>query len=256
MAQKTHVTLTVEASVGYITFFGTRHNALPGTTLSQLAKTITEAGNDSAIAVIVLKSEGASTFCAGANLNDMPAATSMATSKAFFSGFAHVINAMRKCPKIIIGRIQGKAIGGGVGLAAATDYCMATQAASIKLSELSIGIGPFVVEPAISRKIGPSAMSQITINAEVFFSAQWAKHKDLYAEVFPTIKALDEAVKALAEKLSHYHPDAIRQIKQVLWSGTDHWDTLLVARAETSAALALKPFTKKVLERFEAHTAK
>ena len=165
-------------------------------------------------------------------------------------GFANVINAMRKCPKLIIGRVQGKSVGGGVGLAAAADYCLATQYASIKLSELSIGIGPFVIEPAVSRKIGVTAMSQMTIDAETFFSTEFAKDKGLYAEVFETVEDLDEAIKTLAEKLAGYNPEALIEMKKVFWKGTENWDTLLSERAEISGKLVLSKFTKMVLKRF------
>ena len=178
---------------------------------------------------------------------------SILTSKEgeqFFSGFANVINAMRKCPKLIIGRVQGKAVGGGVGLASATDYCLATKFASIKLSELSIGIGPFVIEPAVSRKMGATAMSQMTINAETFFSPEYAKNNGLYAEVYESVEALDAAVKSLAEKLSNYNLEALREIKTVFWKGTDHWGALLKERAKISGKLVLSDFTKDTLKRF------
>jgi methylglutaconyl-CoA hydratase len=157
---------------------------------------------------------------------------------------------MRTCPKLIIGRVQGKTVGGGVGLAAATDYCLATKYASIRLSELSIGIGPFVIEPAVSRKIGVTAMSQLTIDAEGLFSAEYAKNKGLYADVFETVEALDAAIKELAEKLSSYNPEALKQMKLVFWEGTQHWDTLLTERAEISGKLVLSKFTKNTLKRF------
>ncbi len=210
-----YVTLNIKNSVGYIEFFHPNRNSMPSAILLQLKTTIEEAGNNEAIHVIVLKSGGDRTFCAGASFNEVMAVNDAEQGKAFFSGFANVINAMRTCPKLIIGRVQGKTVGGGVGLAAATDYCLATKYASIRLSELSIGIGPFVIEPAVSRKIGLTAMSQMTIDAETFFSAEWAKNKGLYADVFETVEALDEAVKELAEKLSGYNPVALKQMKSV-----------------------------------------
>jgi len=223
---------------------------MPSDILLKLTETIVEAGNNNTINVIVLKSGGDRTFCAGASFNEVMAVTTAEEGKAFFSWFAHVINTMRKCPKLIIGRIQGKTVGGGVGLAAATDYCLANKHAAIRLSELSIGIGPFVIEPAVTRKIGLSAMSQMTIDAETFFSAEWAKSKGLYAEVFETNEELDEAVTTLAEKLSTYNPEALKQMKSVFWEGTKHWDALLIQRAEISGALVLSDFTKNTLKRF------
>lgn len=245
-----YVKLLIENSVGYIEFFHPNRNSMPSDILSQLAKTITDAGKNPAITVIVLKSGGDRTFCAGASFNEVIAVNDAKTGEAFFSGFAHVINAMRTCPKLIIGRVQGKTVGGGVGLVAATDFCYASQHASIRLSELSIGIGPFVIEPAVSRKIGLAAMSQMTIDAETFFSAEWAKEKGLYADVFETVEVLDEAVKNLAEKLSTYNPEALEQMKTVFWKGTEHWDSLLIERAKISGRLVLSDFTKTTLKRF------
>lgn len=245
-----YVTLQIKNEVGYIEFFHPNRNAMPSDILSQLEKTITEAGHNDDVNVIVLKSGGDRTFCAGASFNEVIAVHDAETGKRFFSGFANVINAMRKCPKIIIGRVQGKTVGGGVGLAAATDYCLATQYASIRLSELSIGIGPFVIEPAVTRKIGLSAMSQMTIDAETFFSSEWAKEKGLYSDVFETTEALDEAVKTLAERLAGYNPQALSEMKKVFWKGTENWDTLLIERAQISGSMVLSTFTKKTLKRF------
>jgi methylglutaconyl-CoA hydratase len=246
-----YVKLAIENSVGYITFFHPDQNALPSESLSKLEQTIVEAGRNQAIKVVVLKSGGDRTFCAGASFKELISISTAQEGEQFFSGFANVINAMRKCPKLIIGRIQGKAVGGGVGLASATDYCLATKFASIKLSELSIGIGPFVIEPAVSRKMGATVTSQMTINAETFFSPEFAKNNGLYGEVYESVDALDAAVKALAEKLSNYNLEALKEIKTVFWEGTDHWDTLLKERAKISGKLVLSDFTKETLKRFQ-----
>lgn len=245
-----YVTLTIENEVGFIEFFHPNRNSMPSHILSLLEQTIIDAGNSDDVKVIVLKSGGDRTFCAGASFNEVISIENETTGKAFFSGFANVINAMRKCPKLIIGRVQGKTVGGGVGLAAATDYCLATKFASIRLSELSIGIGPFVIEPAVTRKIGKVAMSQMTIDAETFFSSEFAKDKGLYADVFETVETLDFAVKSLAEKLASYNPEALLAMKKVFWKGTEDWDDLLVERAEMSGKLVLSEFTKNTLKRF------
>jgi len=245
-----YVTLTIVNEVGFIEFFHPNRNSMPSEVLALLEQTISKAGSNDAVKVIVLKSGGDRTFCAGASFNEVIAIENKTTGKQFFLGFANVINAMRKCPKLIIGRVQGKTVGGGVGLAAATDYCLATKYASIRLSELSIGIGPFVIEPAVSRKIGKIAMSQMTLDAETFFSAEFAKEKGLYADVFETTEALDLAVTALAEKLASYNPEALREMKTVFWQDTDHWDALLAERAAMSGKLVLSDFTKNTLKRF------
>jgi len=246
-----YVKQTNKNSVGYIEFFHPAHNSLPGNLLSELARSIANAGEDDSIKVIVLKSGGDRTFCAGASFEELASIDNDETGKVFFSGFANVINAMRKCPKFIIGRIQGKTVGGGVGLASATDYCMATKFASIKLSELNVGIGPFVVGPAVQRKLGLSAMSQIAIDANTFYSAEWAKNKGLFTEVYETTEALDEAVTAFAENLCTYNPKAMVEMKIMFWRGTEDWDQLLTQRAKISGRLVLSDFTKDKLQEYK-----
>jgi methylglutaconyl-CoA hydratase len=246
-----YVKQTIQNEVGYIEFFHPAHNSLPSDVLAELAQTITKAGQNDAIKVVVLKSGGDRTFCAGASFSELININDAKTGKVFFSGFANVINAMRKCPKFIIGRIQGKTVGGGVGLAASTDYCMATKFASIKLSELNIGIGPFVVGPAIERKMGLSAMSQIAIDANSFYSAEWAEQKGLFTNVFETTEELDEAVKTTSEHLCTYNIEAMKEMKKVFWKGTGDWDELLAERAQTSGRLVLSEFTKEKLKEFK-----
>ncbi len=246
-----YVKFTIENSVGYITFFHPDQNAMPSDSLKKLEQIILDAGRNEFVKVIVLKSGGDRTFCAGASFKELISISTEQEGEKFFLGFANVINAIRKCPKLIIGRVQGKAVGGGVGLASATDYCLATKFASIKLSELSIGIGPFVIEPAVSRKMGAAAMSQMTINAETFFTPEFARNNGLYAEVYDSVEVLDEAVKSLAEKLSNYNLEALKEIKKVFWKGTDHWGALLKERAKISGKLVLSDFTKDTLKRFQ-----
>lgn len=246
-----YVTLSVKNEVGYITFFHPSHNAMPSNLLAELVATINKADTDTSIKIIVLKSGGDRTFCAGASFNELMAIDTSEAGKQFFTGFANVINAMRTCSKLIIGRIQGKAVGGGVGLAAATDYCMATKFAAVKLSELSIGIGPFVIAPAIERKIGLSALSQMTLDANTFYTAEWAKEKGLYAATYETTEVLDAAIIAFAENLCTYNTDALKAMKSVFWQGTNHWNALLNERAEISGKLVLSKFTKETLKRFK-----
>ena len=246
-----YVNISTNNAIATIEFFHPAHNSLPGDLLAKLAKTITEAGKNDAIKVIILKSGGDRTFCAGASFNELISINDAETGKVFFSGFANVINAMCKCPKFIIGRIQGKTVGGGVGVASATDYCMATKFASIKLSELNVGIGPFVVGPAVERKLGLSAMSQIAIDANSFYEAEWARQKGLYNQVFDSVEELDEAVQTFAENLCNYNPEAMKEMKKIFWSGTEEWDELLAERAVISGRLVLSEFTKQKLKSFE-----
>ncbi|MES2836666.1 MAG: enoyl-CoA hydratase/isomerase family protein [Bacteroidota bacterium] len=245
-----YVKHNLENGIATIEFFHPDQNSLPGNILNQLAETITNVGNNNDVKVIILKSGGDRTFCAGASFKELISINDAETGKIFFSGFAKVINAMRKCPKFIIGRIQGKTVGGGVGLAASTDYCMATKFASIKLSELNVGIGPFVVSPAIERKMGVSAMSQIAIDANNFYEANWAKEKGLYASVYESIEELDMAVTDFAKHLCTYNPEAMLEMKKIFWRGTDDWDTLLADRAAISGRLVLSDFTKEKLAKF------
>jgi methylglutaconyl-CoA hydratase len=250
---KGEVTLNTDPDgVATITFFHPSHNSLPGAVLNELAETISRAGNDSSIKVLVLKSGGDRTFCAGASFDELISIENKEQGLEFFSGFAKVINACRKSSKIIIGRVQGKAVGGGVGVAAATDYCFATRHAAIKLSELALGIGPFVVGPAVERKIGLSAFSQLSLDASEFRSADWAKEKGLYAEVFETTSDMDETVQTLAAKLAGYSPDALKAMKEVFWQGTEHWDKLLTERAAISGSLVLSDFTRDFIKAFKA----
>ncbi|MCZ4319852.1 enoyl-CoA hydratase/isomerase family protein [Aequorivita viscosa] len=246
-----YVKQDIKNGIATIEFFHPAHNSLPGDLLAKLANTITEAGNNEEAKVIILKSGGDRTFCAGASFNELININDAETGKVFFSGFANVINAMRKCPKFIIGRIQGKTVGGGVGLASATDYCMASKFAAIKLSELNVGIGPFVVGPAVERKLGTSGFSQIAIDANSFYEAEWAKQKGLYNQLYNTVEELDEAVQKFAENLCNYNPEAMKEMKKVFWNGTEDWDDLLAERAVISGRLVLSDFTKKTLKRFE-----
>ncbi len=226
-------------------------NSLPGKILQKLAQTITEMGKNEAVKVIILKSAGEKAFCAGASFDELISIQDLNVGTVFFSGFANVINACRKCPKLIIGRVQGKAVGGGVGMASAVDYCFATEDAEVKLSELAVGIGPFVVGPAVERKIGTSAMSQLAIDASSWQSAQWAKEKGLYAEIFQTTAAMDQAIEKLATTLASSNPEAMSMLKQIFWQGTENWDTLLAERAGMSGKLVLSDFTVNAIQKFK-----
>ena len=242
------VELSIDNSgIATIEFFHPMSNSLPGKVLAKLSKTITEAGENDSVKVIVLKSKGDRTFCAGASFEELSSIADMATGKTFFSGFANVINAARKCPKLIIGRVQGKAVGGGVGMASAVDYCFATKYASVKLSELALGIGPFVVGPAVQRKTGLSAMSTMAINATKWFSPEWAKEKGLFAEVFESTQQMDEHINTLALKLAQSSVEAMTNLKKVLWEGTEDWDYLLDKRAKISGELILSDFSKNAI---------
>ncbi|MDG2042414.1 MAG: enoyl-CoA hydratase/isomerase family protein [Bacteroidia bacterium] len=247
-----NVTHTIDQGKATVEFSHPLSNSLPGKVLAKLADTITTLGEDDTVKIIVVRSAGERAFCAGASFDELVAIDNLDTGKIFFSGFANVINACRTCPKLIIGRVQGKAVGGGVGLAAAFDYTLATQHAFVKLSELAVGIGPFVVGPAVERKMGVFAMSQLAINATEWQSAEWARSKGLYTGVYDTAEAMDEAIDALANRLCQSNPEAMRQLKKIFWQGTEHWDQLLAERAEISGQLVLSDFTKQAIAKFKA----
>lgn len=241
----------IENNIATITFEHPLSNSLPGKVLRKLADTITALGKDDEVRVIILKSAGDRAFCAGASFDELISIKDLETGTTFFSGFAGVINAARKCPKFIIGRVQGKAVGGGVGMASAVDYCFATKFAAVKLSELAIGIGPFVVGPAVERKIGTSGMSQLAINATEWRSAEWAREHGLYAEVFDNADDMDTQVIALATRLASSNPEAMALLKKAIWQGTDHWDELLAERAAMSGKLVLSDFTIEAINKFK-----
>ncbi|MBS9774858.1 MAG: enoyl-CoA hydratase/isomerase family protein [Tenacibaculum sp.] len=241
----------IENSIATIEFGHPASNSFPKELLERLAKELDILSENEEVSVIVLKSEGEKAFCAGASLKELSSIKNEQQGKLFFSGFANVINAMRRCSKLIIGRVQGKTVGGGVGLISACDYVLATDKASIKLSEFTIGIGPFVISPAVKRKIGVSGLSELTLDATNWKTAYWAKEKGLYARVFSSISELDVYVTALAEKLASYNPEALTEMKKVLWEGTEHWEELLTEYAEISGRLVTSDDTKKALEKFE-----
>lgn len=247
-----HVITHNEHGITTIEFHHPQSNSLPAKILEQLAHEIHFAGTHDETKVIILRSGGDGAFCAGASFDELVAINTATEGLKFFSGFANVINAMRKCKKLIIGRVHGKCVGGGVGLAASVDYAIAVDKAEIKLSELAMGIGPFVVGPAIERKIGTSAFSQLAIDASLWRNAEWAKHKGLFAEVHNSIENMDESVYRLANSLAHSNPDAMAEMKKIFWKGTEHWDELLKERAAISGKLVLSDYSKNAINKFKA----
>jgi methylglutaconyl-CoA hydratase len=235
-----------------IEFFHPQSNSLPAKILHELSVAIKHAGEDPDTLVIVLRSAGEKAFCAGASFDELIAIKNEKEGMSFFSGFAHVINSMRLCPKFIIGRIHGKCVGGGVGLVASVDYAIATEAAEVRLSELAVGIGPFVVGPALERKIGLSAFSQLAIDAFHWRNADWARRKGLFAELHSSVEEMDDAIHRLTHTLSHSNPEAMAEMKKMFWKGTEHWDQLLTERARVSGRLVLSDFTKDEIEKFKA----
>jgi methylglutaconyl-CoA hydratase len=250
-----YVTSHTEHGITTIEFFHPQGNSLPGKLLSALAQEIHYAGTHDA-KVVILRSGGNGAFCGGASFDELIAVKNEKEGMEFFLGFANVINAIRNCNKFIIGRIHGKCVGGGVGIAAAVDYAIAVKESEVRLSELSLGIGPFVVGPAIERKIGTSGFSQLSIDATLWRNADWAKHKGLFAEVHQSVQNMDEAVYRLAESLAHSNAEAIAEMKKMFWHGTENWDSLLKERAAISGRLILSDFTKNAIENFKRRIRK
>lgn len=241
----------IENQVATLEFGHPASNSFTLELLNRLTAELDKLSNNDAVTVILLKSEGEKAFCAGASFDELMQVSNLEEGEVFFSGFANVINAMRRCKKVIVGRVQGKAVGGGVGLISACDYAFAVEGASIKLSELSIGIAPLVIAPAVERKIGVAAISELSLAATDWKTAYWAQEKGLYAKVFDNIEDLDTEVDFFTQKLAAYNPSALTEWKKVLWNNTDHWDTLLTERAKITGRLVLSPFTKNALEKFK-----
>jgi methylglutaconyl-CoA hydratase len=246
------VNLSVKNNIGTIEFYHPKGNSLPGAILRKLADTITKAGESEEIRVLIIKSRGDGAFCAGASFDELIAIEDYETGKEFFMGFALVLNAMKTCPKIIIVRVHGKTVGGGVGIAAAGDYTFAEEKASIKLSELALGIGPFVVGPAVERKVGKSAFAALSIDATNWHDAEWAYNNGLYNKIFDSSYDIDQAIRELATQLAKSSPEAMRDLKAILWKGSEDWDKLLEQRAEISGRLVLSEFTKSFIRKFKA----
>jgi methylglutaconyl-CoA hydratase len=241
----------INEKIATLQFFHPSSNSFPSRLLQELTNEINSLSKNENVSIIVLKSQGTGAFCAGASFDELLSVSNFEEGSLFFSGFANVINAMRKCPKLIIGRIHGKAVGGGVGLTAACDYSFATLQSEIKLSEIAIGIGPFVIEPAVSRKVGKIAMSEMTLTPTLWKTSKWAFEKGLYSELFETIEALDLRLEEYTKEVSSYNNEALFEMKKVLWEGTNHWDTLLYERAAISGRLVLSDFTKNALNKFK-----
>lgn len=241
----------IQNKIASIEFSHPASNSFPSELLQRLTDELHKIAQNKEVSIIVLKSGGEKTFCAGASFDELLQIDDLEKGEKFFAGFANVINAMRKCPQLIIGRIQGKAVGGGVGLAAACDYAFATEAASIKLSELTIGIGPFVIAPAVERKMGNAALAKLTIAGHEWQNAYWAKEHGLYAKVYETVAEMDKEIDFLAQKLASYNPEALAEMKTILWENTSNWETLLYERAAISGKLVLSDFTKNALQQFK-----
>ena len=250
--QDGYVNLNSTGGVATVTFHHPKSNSLPGHVLRSMAAAIIEAGQQNATRVIVLRSDGDKAFCAGASFDELLSIDNLDKGTAFFSGFAGVINAIRTSPCFVIGRIHSKAVGGGVGLAAACDASYAHSSSAARLSELAIGIGPFVVGPAVERKVGTSAFGLMTFTPATWRDADWCREKGLYSSVNASLEDLDATVNAHASELAGYSPEAMTELKRILWKGTERWDALLAERAAMSGRLVLSEFTVNAINKFKS----
>lgn len=241
----------IKGKVAIVEFGHPASNSFVAELLDRLTEELHKLSENNTISVIVLKSEGDRAFCAGASFDELMAVSNLEEGKVFFSGFANVINAMRTCSKVIVGRVQGKTVGGGVGLAAACDYVFASVDASVRLSELSIGIAALVIEPAVQRKIGTAAISELSLAPTAWKNAYWAQEKGLFSKVFDSVEELDNELEFFTEKLASYNSEALEEWKKVLWKNTDHWNELLAERAAITGKLVLSEFTKNALSKFK-----
>lgn len=246
MSQEGRVESKVEAGIGRVLFSHPKGNSMPGELLRKLASVIERLGQDPHCKVVLLSSEGEKVFCAGASFDEMKAVKDRAQAFEFFSGFARVILAIKRCPKFVVARVQARAAGGGVGIVAASDYALACEGASVRLSELAIGIGPFIIGPAVLRKVGQAAFAELSISAD-WRDARWAQSRGLYAQVYDNLAALDQGVEEFTQKLAGYSVEAMQKLKAVLWEGTDQWDELLPARARITSELALGEFVQTTI---------
>ncbi|MCC7246775.1 MAG: enoyl-CoA hydratase/isomerase family protein [Saprospiraceae bacterium] len=252
ITQQGYVRTAITAEgIANITFYHPNHNSLPSRLLQSLVEAFDHAGQQDAVKVIVLRSAEHKTFCAGASFDELTSITDLETGHRFFGGFGRVINAMRRCPKIIVGRIHGKSVGGGVGLSAATDFCLASQFAAFRLSELAVGFGPFVIGPAVERKVGVGTFSQLSLTPADWRSAEWGQQHGLYQEVFATVEQMDEYLDQFCQNFCSYSPQALLELKRVFWQGTDHWETLLDERAAISGRLSLTAHSKNAIAAFK-----
>ena len=246
-----YVYTSVENNVAIIEFSSEQANALSMDLLHRLAKELDVASVNDSVKVVLLKSAGEKTFCAGAFFDELVKVDSLESGKVFFSGFASVLNAIRNCSKPVIGRAQGKAVGGGVGILATCDYVFATEQASIRLPELSIGIGPFVIAPAVERKIGIGALSELSFSPDQWKNAYWAQQKGLIARVYETAKEMDEAIDHFLVTLLKSNPQALSEMKRVTWQHTEHWERELIDNAAISGRLVLSEQTRLMLEKLK-----
>lgn len=244
------VSVTISDGIGTITFSHYKSNSLPAALLERLADAIDWLGKDPGARVILLRSDGSGPFCAGASFDELLSISDADAGEEFFSGFARVIMAMIRAPKFVLVRVHGRTAGGGVGICAAGDYAFAVRSASAKLSELAVGIGPFVVGPVIERRIGQGPYSAMAVDAD-WRDADWGERHGLYARVFTDVASMDAAINALAGTLAASNPDAMRAMKEVFWTGTEHWETLLAERARMSGTLVLSEFTRAAIAKFK-----
>lgn len=243
------VVYTASPPLAHIEFYHPKGNSLPSRILEELTLAFRRASEEPDLRVITLQSRGDGAFCGGANLDELRAIRDFESGKAYFMRIAELLTAMRDTPGCIIAKVQGPAVGGGVGLIAASDFVCAGQDAPVRLSEVSLGIGPFVIGPAVIRKIGLSAFSTLSLDAGTWYDAHWARSFGLYNRVVESHVELDRVAEQLAGDLAASGPSAVTTLKRELWRGENDWPARLEESAEQSAKLLMTEHTQRLLHR-------
>ena len=191
------------------------HNAFNEALIDELSRAATELGSADGVRVAVLDSEGPS-FSAGADLNWMKrmVGASFEENRADAEKMARMFEALYRIPKPLVGRIQGTAFGGGVGLTAVCDIAVAAKEAMFSLSEIRLGILPSVISPFVLAKIGSGAARELFLTGERF-SAERARDIGLVRRVVP-LDELDAEVNKVIEHLLAGGPEAQARAKRLL----------------------------------------
>lgn len=229
-----------------------RRNAFDRVMLEELRDCVVRSGNDPSIRGIILTGAGP-VFCAGADLHWMGSeAVSREEAREDAEMLLGLLRAIDECLCPVIGRIQGPAYGGGLGLIAACDIVVAKTDAVFSFGEVRVGLVPAVIAPFVLRKTGDSFLRRYGLTGESF-SASVAKDGGLIHDVVEPA-ALDHRVDEVAESLKHLAPRAVRGTKELSQrlrdlSEEERWkvavETHVQARVSEEAQEGLRAFREK-----------
>ena len=193
------------------------HNAFDETLIADVTACFARLSEDAEVRAIVLRGAGES-FCAGADLHWMGrmAGYSQEENRADADALQRMFDVIATCPKPTIARVQGGAIGGGVGLVAVCDVVIAAPEAKFALSEVRLGLVPAVIAPYVLQKIGMGAARALFVTGERF-NAEEALRIGLVQQVVAAIE-LDAAIQKKLEWILHAGPNAIAAAKRLLSS--------------------------------------